>query len=258
VPAVQAQQTEEEGRTVEGVVQDARNGEPIPGANVRIQDTTTGTTTDANGRYAIPVPTGPVTLLYSFVGYRQAEVEVAAGETRVDVQLEEDVVGLDEVVVTGLASTVKRQNLANAVSTVSAEQLAGTTVNQTVDQALAGKIAGANIRSYSGAPGGGISVKLRGISTINGNSQPLYILDGVILDNSAVQSNVNAVTQASTGGNREGQDNPVNRIADLNPADIASIRGVERGLGRGDLRRQGLERCGDHPDQARAGRRNAG
>lgn len=223
VPAVQAQQTEEEGRTVEGVVQDARNGEPIPGANVRIQDTTTGTTTDANGRYAIPVPTGPVTLLYSFVGYRQAEVEVAAGETRVDVQLEEDVVGLDEVVVTGLASTVKRQNLANAVSTVSAEQLAGTTVNQTVDQALAGKIAGANIRSYSGAPGGGISVKLRGISTINGNSQPLYILDGVILDNSAVQSNVNAVTQASTGGNREGQDNPVNRIADLNPADIASI-----------------------------------
>lgn len=210
-------------RTVEGVVTDARNGEPIPGANVRIKNTTVGTTTDPDGTYAINVPAGPTTLVFSFVGFREKEVEVPEGETQIDVQLQEDVVGLDEVVVTGLASSVKRQNLANSVATVSAEQLAGTTTNQTIDGALAGKIAGANIRSYSGAPGGGISVKLRGISTINGNSQPLYILDGVILDNSAIQSNVNAVTQASTGGNREGQDNPANRIADLNPADIESI-----------------------------------
>jgi len=217
VPVAQAQQT------VEGVVTDAGNGTPIPGANVRVKNTTIGTTTSVEGAYQIELPANRNTLVFSFVGYRQKEVEVPEGETQIDVQLEEDVVGMDEVVVTGLASSVKRQNLANSVATVSAEELAGTTVNQTVDAALAGKIAGANIRSYSGAPGGGISIKLRGISTINGNSQPLYILDGVILDNSAIQSNVNAVTQAATGGNREGQDNPVNRIADLNPADIESI-----------------------------------
>lgn len=209
--------------TVQGTVTDASNGEPIPGANVQVRNSTIGTSTDVEGRYELTLPEGRRILVFSFIGFRTREVEVPEGETRIDVQLQEDVVGLDEVVVTGLASTVKRQNLANSVATVNAAELSGTTVTQTVDEALAGKIAGADIRSYSGAPGGGFSVKLRGISTINGNAQPLYILDGVILDNSAIQSNVNAVTQAATGGNREGQDNPVNRIADLNPDDIASV-----------------------------------
>lgn len=209
--------------TVAGTVTDAQAGTPLPGVNVRVQGTTIGTTTSPEGRFEVRLPENQRTLVFSFVGYQTREVEVPAGETQIDVQLQEDVMGLDEVVVTGLASSIKRQNLANSVETVSAAELTGTTVTQTVDEALAGKIAGANIRSYSGAPGGGISVKLRGISTINGNSQPLYILDGVVLDNSSIQSNVNAVTQAATGGNREGQDNPVNRIADLNPSDIESI-----------------------------------
>ncbi|MBQ0740706.1 hypothetical protein J9332_41165, partial [Aquimarina celericrescens] len=86
---------------------------------------------------------------------------------------------LEEVVVTGLATSVKRSNAANAVASISSEDLAGLTPPQTLDGALAGKFAGALITKSSGAPGGGISVKLRGVTSVNGNSQPLYIVDGV-------------------------------------------------------------------------------
>lgn len=208
---------------VEGVVTDANTGNPIPGANVVWQGTGVGTTTDVNGRYTIERPGGAMTLVFSFIGYREQEVEVPEGQSQVNVQLQEDVVGLEEVVVTGLGSSVKRENLANSVETVDAAELVGTTAPQTLDGALSGKVTGAQISSYSGAPGGGMSIKLRGVSTINGNSQPLYIVDGVFVDNSSISNNANAVTQAAAGGNRSSQDNPVNRIADLNPRDIQSI-----------------------------------
>ncbi len=215
--AVQAQMT------VEGVVTDASNGEPIPGANVQVRNTTLGTTTDLQGRYELDVPEGRRTLLFSFVGYQQREVQLEPGQTVLNVELGRDVMGMDEVVVTGLASSVKRQNLANAVTSVDAADLAGTTEVTTLDGALNGKVPGAQINSYSGAPGGGMNVRLRGVSTINGNAQPLYIVDGIIVSNVAVPTNVNAVTQAASGGNRSNQDNPVNRIADINPKDIKSI-----------------------------------
>ena len=208
---------------VEGVVTDANTGDPIPGANVRLKGTTTGTTTDVNGQYTIDLLPDNRTLIFSFIGYRQKEVVVPEGTAQLNVELNEDVVGLEEVVVTGLGSSVKRENLANSVETVNAAELVGTTSPQTLDGALSGKITGAQIDSYSGAPGGGMSVKLRGVSTINGNSQPLYIVDGVFVDNSSISNNANAVTAAAAGGNRSSQDNPVNRIADLNPRDIQSI-----------------------------------
>ena len=209
--------------TVEGTVIDAEDESPLPGVNVRVQNTQIGALTDADGQFTIELPEGRRTLVFSFVGFSTQEVTVAEGETTIEVAMESDIVGLDEVVVTGLASSVSRQNLANSVETVSSEDLAGRTGTETLDGALSGKVAGAEISSYSGAPGGGMSVKLRGVSTINGNSQPLYIIDGVILNNSSISSNVNAVTQAAAGGSRTSQDNPVNRIADLNPQDIESI-----------------------------------
>jgi len=209
--------------TVSGTVIDAGDESPLPGVNVRVQNTQIGTLTDPDGQFTIDLPEDQRTLVFSFVGFATQEVTVAEGETEIEVVMEPDVVGLDEVVVTGLASSVSRQNLANSVETVSSEDLAGRTGTETLDGALSGKVAGAEISSYSGAPGGGMSVKLRGVSTINGNSQPLYIIDGVILNNSAISSNVNAVTEAAAGGSRTSQDNPVNRIADLNPQDIESI-----------------------------------
>lgn len=216
--AAQAQTT-----TVSGTVSDEGSGSSIPGVNVAIANSTIGTTTDVEGRYELELPPDQRTLVFSFIGYQTREVEVPEGQTQLDVALTEDVVGLDEVVVTGLASSVKRSNLANSVATVSGEELTGRTTQQTLDGALSGKVTGAEVSSYTGAPGGGMSIKMRGVSTINGNSQPLYIVDGVVVNNSSISSGVNAVTAAAGGGNASSQDNPVNRIADLNPQDIASI-----------------------------------
>ena len=210
-------------QTVEGVVQDARDGKVIPGVNVRVEDTNVGTTTGPDGAYAIQVPADRDVLVFTFVGYQRKAVTIPEGQARLDVELARDVVGMDEVVVTGLGSSVRRENLANAVTTVEAEELTGGTDVETLDGALNGKVPGAQINSYSGAPGGGVNVRLRGVSTINGESQPLYIIDGIIVSNAAIPTNVNAVTQAAAGGNRANQDNPANRIADLNPEDIESI-----------------------------------
>jgi TonB-linked SusC/RagA family outer membrane protein len=210
-------------QVVSGAVTDAGTGESLPGVNVLVRGTTVGATTDIDGRYEITLPGGQRVLEFSFVGYRTQEVEVPAGATTLNVQMEEDVLGLDEVVVTGLASSVQRSNLANSVETISARELAEVSTPQTFDSALNGKVTGAVINAYTGAPGGGISIKLRGITTINGRSQPLFVVDGVIVSNDAVSNGVNAVTAAAAGGNASNQDNPVDRIADLTPEDIESV-----------------------------------
>lgn len=209
--------------SVSGVVTDATSGETIPGATVFVLASNIGTTTDIDGAYEIELPPGQRTLTFSFVGYRTREVEVPEGQTTLDVALEEDLLGLDEVVVTGLGSSIRRENLANSVETISARELAEVSQPQTLDGALNGKITGAVVNSNSGAPGGGINIRLRGITTINGNSQPLYVVDGVIISNDAISNGINAVTAAAGGGNASNQDNPVNRIADLPPEDIESI-----------------------------------
>ncbi|MCH7975796.1 MAG: carboxypeptidase-like regulatory domain-containing protein [Bacteroidetes bacterium] len=209
--------------TVSGTVTDAASGETLPGVNVLAQNTTVGATTNLDGVYTISLPAGAGTLVFSFVGYRTREIDVSPGATTLDVQLREDILGLDEVVVSGLASSIARSNLANSVETISAREFAGISTNQTLDGALNGKITGAVVTSYSGAPGGGLSIRLRGITTINGSAQPLFILDGVIISNAAIQSGVNAVTAAAAAGSSAQQDQPVNRLADLTPDDIETI-----------------------------------
>ncbi|HLL52737.1 MAG TPA: SusC/RagA family TonB-linked outer membrane protein, partial [Myxococcaceae bacterium] len=125
--------------------------------------------------------------------------------------------------VVGRASEVARKNLANSVATVNTEALTRTPV-ATLDQAVQGKVAGANIQSNSGAPGGGMQMRLRGVSTINGESAPLYVVDGIIVSDVAIASGISAVTGSREGSNTDPtQDNQVNRIADLNPYDIESV-----------------------------------
>ncbi|HXS56177.1 MAG TPA: SusC/RagA family TonB-linked outer membrane protein, partial [Hanamia sp.] len=130
---------------------------------------------------------------------------------------------LSEVIVSGLATTIKRSNSANAVASVSSKELVGTAQQSSVDGALYGKFAGANISSNSGAPGGGITIKLRGITSLVANSQPLFIVDGVIYDNSSISGGTNVITKAAAQGSTVLQDNPSNRIADLDPQDIDRI-----------------------------------
>ena len=207
--------------TVQGSITDKKNL-PIPGASIVVKGTTNGTTSDFDGNYEIAVDDFPAVLVFSYLGYSGKELQVTGAAT-LDVELEESVTGLEEVIVTGLATSIKRTNAANAVASISAKALIGTTPPPTVDGALYGKFAGADVSANSGAPGGGISIRLRGATSITGNTQPLYIVDGVYVDNSAIASGLNFVSAAAAGGSASNQDNPTNRIADLNAYDIANI-----------------------------------
>jgi len=206
--------------TVTGTVRDAATDELLIGVNIFDNESGRGTTTDLDGRFSLELPDGPATLRISFIGYVTQNIDVDADTGELNIELEADVANLEEVVVTGLASTVKRANLANSVSTITAEDIAGKNDPQTLDRSLYGKVPGIQIQSTSGAPGGGFNVQLRGISTLGaGSSQPLYIVDGVYVNNSAFSTGRSLVNGA--GGTS--QDDPSNRIADLNPEDIESV-----------------------------------
>ncbi len=199
-------------------------GEPVPFANVIEQGTSNGTTTDVDGNYSIDVGSLPATLVISSLGYETVERAVTSAGT-VNITMAESAEALEEVIVTGLATSIKRSNSANAVASISAEKIAGTTPPPTLDGALYGKFTGVVINQNSGAPGGGLSVRLRGVTSIQGNTQPLYIVDGVYVDNSSIAAGLNAVSAAAAGGNSAAllQDNASNRIADLNPDDVERI-----------------------------------
>ncbi|WP_341837697.1 SusC/RagA family TonB-linked outer membrane protein [Chitinophaga pollutisoli] len=210
-----------QNQTVKGRVTDV-TGNPLPGASIAVQKGRTGAVTNAEGRFEINVAPG-TKLTINFTGYKSATV-IADPSAPLQVVLEDDIAKLDEVIVTGLATTVKRRNAANSVATISAKELAGAAPAQTFDAALSGKITGANITANSGAPGGGLSIKLRGVSSIYGTIQPLFVIDGVIVSNRATSTGINVVSQAGGPTNAtSGQDNPASRIADLNPNDIENV-----------------------------------
>lgn len=211
-------------RAVTGRVVAEVSGEPLASVSVHVPGTGIGTLTNEDGTYRLSgVPAGSFTLRFEVIGYLTEDVDVAAGQSTVDAVLAVDYLRLEAVVVTGRATTVERQSAANAVATVTAGELSRVPA-QTMGLALQGKIVGADIQPNSGAPGGGIQVNLRGVSTINAESEPLYVVDGVIVSNVAVPNNQDVVTLASTGSNpSEFQQDQVNRIADIVPSDIQSI-----------------------------------
>lgn len=206
--------------TVSGTVSDDRTGEALIGASILVKGTTSGSITDLDGGFSITLPNNQsTTLIISSIGFLTQNVDVAPGVNNLSIKLKQDATNLEEVVVTGLATSVKRSNLANSVTSVSARDLTGTTTIQTTDGALYGKVPGATIRSNGGAPGGGISIQLRGISSLSGASQPLIIVDGVYISN-ATQRSGRATVSGAGGSN---QDDGSNRLADINPADIETI-----------------------------------
>jgi TonB-linked SusC/RagA family outer membrane protein len=208
---------------IAGTVVSKGTGDALPGANIVVKGTQLGTTTDASGKFRLTLSgMSRATLAVSFIGYKTVEIAVTSSTQELGVALEEDILKLSGVVVTGLATSVAKRNIANSVATVTAQELVPAPA-QTLDGALSGKFPGITVSQNSGAPGGGIDVKLRGVSTINGANQPLYVVDGVIVNNSEIQSGVNAVTLAAAAGSRFPQDQPVNRIADVNPSDIETL-----------------------------------
>ena len=205
-------------RQIQGTVDDAASGQPIASAQIQVRGTTTGTMTDADGKFMVRVNEGPVTLDVRRIGYKPAVVEVAANQADVAVHLVADVLRLDAQIITGQATSISRLNAANDVASVGGEELTRAHAT-TLDNALQGKVAGVEITSNSGAPGGGLQIRMRGVTSIYGSSEPLYVVDGLPVSNTTTASGLNTITQ----GGGDNQDNSVNRIADLNPNDIASI-----------------------------------
>jgi TonB-linked SusC/RagA family outer membrane protein len=199
-------------------------GAAVESATVTVKGTKFGTTSDANGVYSFTVPLNPgtYTLIYSAVGWGTQSKTITIGNEKsysVDVNLSESLSKLDEVVVTGTSAGTTRRQLGSYVATLKADDLnKGASSNAL--QALQGKTPGAVITQNSGDPAGGLSVRLRGVSSVNSSSEPLYIVDGVIVNN-------NTPRVTNTQGNYDG-GNFVgvvgqNRMVDINPADIERV-----------------------------------
>jgi TonB-dependent SusC/RagA subfamily outer membrane receptor len=202
--------------TVRGRVTESASGRGIGNVQVTVVGTRLGTSTGDDGQFTIAaVPTGSRTLSARRIGYQPVtkSVTVNAGDNAVgDIALSESAVNLSEVVVTGTAAPTERRKLGTSIAAVDSTLIARAQA-VTVDQAMQGKIPGAQITQNSGSPGGGgISVRLRGTNSFISGSDPLYIVDGVIVDNESAQL-------ADLGT----RSNPQNRLADLNPDDIDRI-----------------------------------
>jgi TonB-dependent SusC/RagA subfamily outer membrane receptor len=163
---------------ITGVVTDAQSGETLPGVNVHIKGTTSGTITDINGKYSINASPDDV-LVFSFVGYQSQEVTVGNQKT-INISLQEESLGLNEVVVVGYG-TQKKSDLTGAISTVDMKEMQTRQVS-TIDQALQGQVAGVDVTTNSGTPGGGVMIRIRGIGTLN-DANPLFVVDGMMVDN---------------------------------------------------------------------------
>jgi TonB-linked SusC/RagA family outer membrane protein len=210
-------------RRITGVVTEQASGQPLSSASVSVVGATVGAYTGDDGRFALTIPDGPQTVRVRRLGYRQLDVLVAPDQTELRVALVRDVLQLETQVITGAITSISRTNAANDVAQVTGDEL-NRAPTPTIENALQGKIAGATVTTNSGAPGGGAQFRIRGASSILGNSDPLIIVDGVIVSNDVIQPGSNAVLQAlrNTSGSTN-QDNGTNRLADLNPNDVENI-----------------------------------
>jgi TonB-linked SusC/RagA family outer membrane protein len=195
---------------ITGTVTSKEDGQPLPGASVLVKGTTIGTTTDFNGKYTLSIPSDAQTLVISFVGMKTMEVAIA-GQTAIDAILEADAVGLEEVVVTALGVSRSQKSLTYSVTQVSNKDLVNGG-NRSALNALQGKVAGLNITSSSGAPGASSRILLRGYSSISGNNEPLFVVDGIPV--------TNRTTNSTDLNNNYDFGNAMN---DLNPNDIETF-----------------------------------
>ena len=212
-----------QARTVTGSVLEEGTRTPLPSAQIIVKGTTIGTLTRENGTFTLQVPAGAQVLTVRRIGYPQTDVRLAPTASSVEVVLRRDALKLDQLVITGQATGISRRNLATSVASVSAEEVTKVST-QSIENAFQGKIAGAQISQSTGAPGGGNRIRIRGISSILGSAQPLYVVDGVIVSDVSIGSGTNKVTRAAgTSISVGNQENPANRISDLNPNDIENV-----------------------------------
>jgi TonB-linked SusC/RagA family outer membrane protein len=206
-PVVVAQQQPQGNkRVVKGKIVDNDNN-PLPSATVRVAGTTVGTVTNLDGFYEISIPDGNSVLEFSYVGFVTKKVTVGK-QTTINVALESDVINLKEMVVVGYSSQ-KRSLLTGSVGVVKNDNLKDTPLSS-IDGVLQGQVSGVQVMQNSGTPGGEMSVRIRGVSSISGSSQPLYVVDGIPITTG---------DYAQVG--YEGQG--TNALSDINPNDIESM-----------------------------------
>lgn len=196
---------------IKGTVVD-ETGQPVIGANIVVEGTTNGTISDLDGNFMLQVPE-KTDLRVSYIGYLDQKVKVGTNTT-LRIVLKEDTQTLDEVIVVGYG-TMKKSDITGSVASVRLDDLKEG-ASTSVDQMLLGKSAGVNVVQSSGEPGGGFSVNIRGASSINGGVSPLYVIDGVPIDNSR------PVSQGSIVGFSDNRS-PRNPMSSINPADIESL-----------------------------------
>ncbi|NJK96914.1 MAG: TonB-dependent receptor plug domain-containing protein [Bacteroidales bacterium] len=193
---------------VTGTVTDGATGEPIVGANIIIEGTTMGTVTDINGKFNLDIPKSGSVLVISFLGY-VTEHLVVDNQSSVEIKLVPDVQNLDEVIVIGYG-TVKKSDLTGSVSAIKSEEFKKLPMTS-LDQGIQGRAAGVQVTNTSGAPGGQVSIRVRGGNSLSSSNEPLYVIDGF---------------PVAAGGMAGGYNNSSlanNPMATINPNDIESI-----------------------------------
>ncbi|MBK7907989.1 MAG: SusC/RagA family TonB-linked outer membrane protein [Gemmatimonadetes bacterium] len=208
-------------REVSGTVTQT-GGAPVVDATVTVLGQAIGARTNERGEYRLRVPQGEVTLLARAIGFKRATLKLAADAATLAFVLERDVLQLEGVTVTGQATTIDRRNATTAVAAVNAEEL-NRTPARSIENQLSGKVLGARIFENNGAPGGGAQVQIRGATSVLGQGDPLYVIDGVIVSNTTISNGLNSISRASGTTISSTQDNAVNRLADINPSDIESV-----------------------------------
>ncbi|MBU2555688.1 MAG: TonB-dependent receptor, partial [Bacteroidetes bacterium] len=193
-------------RTITGTVTDNLDGSTLPGVAVLVKGTTVGTITDINGQYSLEVDQTAAVLQFSFMGMRTEERELRS-QNVINVRMESENIGLDEVVVIGYGS-VKRSDLTGSVASVNMEELAEIPATS-FDKKMQGRVSGVQVTTLSGQPGGATSVKIRGGNSIMAGNEPLYVVDGVLMES---QQNFSWI-----GGPAE------NGLSSINPNDIESM-----------------------------------
>jgi TonB-linked SusC/RagA family outer membrane protein len=191
-------------RVVSGKVTSQDDGSPIPGVNVLLKGTSTGTSTDADGNYSISVAGENGVLVFSFIGYQTAEVSVGSRSV-VDVQIATDITQLTEVVVVGYGTQLK-QDLTGNIASIGGTEIQNVPV-PTFEQAIQGRAAGVFVEAGNGKLGQGIKVRVRGSSSVSAGNQPLYVVDGIPL----------------TSDNQSSMSGATNPLADLNANDFESV-----------------------------------
>ncbi|MEN7548122.1 SusC/RagA family TonB-linked outer membrane protein [Rapidithrix thailandica] len=210
-----------QNKVVKGTVTN-ETGEPIPGVSIVVTGTTKGTITTGEGKYTLQVPEDAVSLTFSSIGYMDMEEQIGQRSV-IDVVLVENVTQLEEIVVTSFGRQEEKKSLGYSVQSFSSEDLQEAKQANFLD-AMQGKVAGVNITSSGGTPGAGTNIIIRGITSLDpsASNQPLFVIDGIPIDNSTNAGSMLPSSGSNSAGSSE-QFSFSNRAVDINPSDIESV-----------------------------------